>query len=61
MCDISDGRSSWTEERIEEKLNHGTLATSVGQAKVCLGWRLLKSNREDVAFNVYPDTTTAVT
>jgi rhamnogalacturonan endolyase len=46
----------WARERLEETLNRGMLATSMGEGKVYLGWRLLKSDRADVAFNVYRTT-----
>lgn len=51
-----DAALGWAEERIEEKLNRGMLAISMGEGKVYLGWRLLKSDPEDVAFNVYRST-----
>ena len=51
-----DAVLGWAEERIEEKLNRGMLAISTGEGKVYLGWRLLKSDPEDVAFNVYRST-----
>ncbi len=43
----------WAQERIEERLDRGVLALPMGDGKVYLGWRLLKSDRQDVAFNVY--------
>lgn len=46
----------WAEERIEEKLNRGMLAISMGEGKVYLGWRLLKTDTENIAFNVYRST-----
>jgi rhamnogalacturonan endolyase len=46
----------WARERIEEKLNRGMLALSQGEGKVYLGWRLLKNDPENVAFNVYRST-----
>ena len=49
----------WAEERIEEKLNRGMLAISMGDGKVYLGWRLLKNDPENVAFNVYRSTASA--
>ncbi len=46
----------WARERLEEKLNRGMLALSMGEGKVYLGWRLLKSDPQSVAFNVYRTT-----
>ena len=46
----------WAKERIEEKLNRGILALPVEGGKVYLGWRLLKSDPDNVAFNVYRST-----
>jgi len=46
----------WAEARIEEKVNRGMLALNIGNGKVYLGWRLLKSDPEEVAFNVYRST-----
>jgi rhamnogalacturonan endolyase len=43
----------WAETRIEERINRGMLALNAGGGKVYLGWRLLKNDPEDVAFNVY--------
>jgi len=51
-----DAVLGWAEERIEEKLNRGMLAISMGEGKVYLGWRLLKSEPENIAFNVYRST-----
>jgi len=51
-----DAVLGWAEERIEEKLNRGMLAISMGEGKVYLGWRLLKSDPEDVTFDVYRST-----
>ena len=42
----------WAKERIEEKLDRGLIAIK-GDKGVYLGWRLLKSDPADVAFNVY--------
>ena len=46
----------WAEQRIEEKLSRGMVAVLSGQGKVYLGWRLLKTDPENVAFNVYRST-----
>jgi len=51
-----DAILGWAEERIEEKLNRGVLAISMGKGKVYLGWRLLKTDPENIAFNVYRST-----
>jgi rhamnogalacturonan endolyase len=51
-----DAVLGWAEERIEEKLNRGMLAISMGEGKVYLGWRLLKADPENIAFNVYRST-----
>jgi len=51
-----DAILGWAEKRIEEKINRGMLALNIGNGKVYLGWRLLKSDSEDVAFNVYRST-----
>jgi len=51
-----DAVLGWAEERIEEKLNRGMLAISIAEGRVYLGWRLLKSDPEGVAFNVYRST-----
>ena len=51
-----DAVLGWAEERIEEKLNRGILAISMGKGKVYLGWRLLKTDPENIAFNVYRST-----
>src|SRR5262245_60536086 len=42
----------WAKERIEEKLDRGLVAIKTEKG-VYLGWRLLKSDPADVAFNVY--------
>jgi len=49
----------WAGERIEEKLNRGMMALSMPDGKVYLGWRLLKTDPQDVAFNVYRSTADA--
>lgn len=46
----------WAETRIEERLNRGMLATPLGGERVYLGWRLLQSDPQDVAFNLYRST-----
>lgn len=46
----------WAAERIEEKLGRGLVAIPLGGGKVYLGWRLLKSDPEAVAFNLYRST-----
>lgn len=43
----------WASERVEEKLDRGMLATPGRDGKVYLGWRLLRTDPKDVAFNVY--------
>jgi hypothetical protein len=45
----------WATERIEEKLGRGVSALRT-DAGVYVGWRLLKSDPETVAFNVYRST-----
>ena len=47
----------WAEQRIEEKLGRGMVAVPSGQGKVYLGWRLLKTDPESIAFNIYRSTT----
>jgi len=51
-----DAVLGWAEERIEEKLNRGMLAISMEEGKVYLGWRLLKTDPKNIAFNVYRST-----
>jgi hypothetical protein len=46
----------WAKERIEEKLDRGMLALAADGAKVYLSWRLLKTDPEAIAFNVYRST-----
>lgn len=46
----------WAEQRIEEKLARGMMAVPSGQGKVYLGWRLLRTDPESIAFNVYRST-----
>ena len=45
--------TGWAEQRIEEKINRGMLAVPNEAGNVYLGWRLLKSDARDTAFNVY--------
>lgn len=51
-----DAVLGWATERIEERIDRGMLARPRGDGKVYLGWRLLKSDPENVAFNVYRST-----
>ena len=46
----------WARERIEEKLGRGVAAYRTEGGGVYLSWRLLKSDPEAVAFNVYRST-----
>ncbi len=50
----------WAKERIEEKLDRGLIAIKSDKG-VYLGWRLLKSDPADVAFNVYRRIATKLT
>lgn len=43
----------WSKERIEEKIDRGTVALLADDKKVYLSWRLLKSDPANTAFNVY--------
>ena len=43
----------WATERIEEKIDRGTVALVSEDKKVYLSWRLLKTDAPDIAFNVY--------
>ena len=43
----------WAKKRIDEKINRGILAIPNKEGKVYLGWRLLKSDAKETAFNVY--------
>lgn len=47
----------WSERRIEEDLGRGLLAIRKDERQVYVGWRLLKDDPEDIAFNVYRSTT----
>ncbi|MBP8303518.1 MAG: silent information regulator protein Sir2, partial [Phycisphaerae bacterium] len=46
----------WAGERIEERLNRGVVAVPTEGGKVYVGWRLLKTDPEGVAFHVYRTT-----
>ena len=46
----------WSQTRIEEKLDRGMLALTTQGGKVYLSWRLLKSDPDATAFNVYRST-----
>lgn len=48
-----NAKLGWASQRIEERLGRGLLALASGEGRVYLGWRLLKTDPEDVAFNVY--------
>lgn len=43
----------WAEERVEETLGRGLVAVPTGEDEVYLGWRLLRDDPQDVAFNIY--------
>jgi len=45
--------TGWAEQRIEEKINRGMLAVWNDTGEVYIGWRLLKTDPEGMAFNVY--------
>ena len=45
--------TGFAKTRVEEKLDRGVLAMPLEGGKVYLGWRLLKSDQANVAFNVY--------
>jgi len=45
--------NGWAKERVWEKLDRGLVAMPTEDGKVYLGWRLLESDPETVAFNVY--------
>jgi rhamnogalacturonan endolyase len=49
----------WATERIEEKLDRGLRAQLMPSGKVYLGWRLLKKDPKDIAFNLYRSTSGA--
>lgn len=46
----------WAPKRIEEELDRGVTASSVGLGRVYLSWRLLRTDPGDIAFNVYRTT-----
>jgi len=48
-----DATLGWARQRIEEKLDRGMVASPAGQGQVYLGWRLLKTDPDNIAFNVY--------
>ena len=48
-----NAKLGWASQRIEEKLDRGMFALSMGEGKVYLGWRLLKTDPEAIAFDVY--------
>lgn len=43
----------WAETRIDEKLNRGLMALSIEEKKTYIGWRLLKTDPANIAFNLY--------
>jgi rhamnogalacturonan endolyase len=43
----------WADTRVEEKLDRGLIAQKYEDGSVYIGWRLLKTDPEDIAFNVY--------
>ncbi|MFQ6097414.1 MAG: carbohydrate binding domain-containing protein [Armatimonadota bacterium] len=45
--------SGWAKKRVDDRLARGLVAMPIQGAKTYLGWRLLKSDPADVAFNVY--------
>lgn len=51
-----DAILGWAEERIEEELDRGLLAVAAGEGRAYLGWRLLKSDPDNIAFNIYRST-----
>ncbi|MEJ6980673.1 rhamnogalacturonan lyase [Pedobacter sp. P351] len=48
--------SALSQKRQMEYLNRGTIAINQGAGKVYLGWRMLGTDPEDIAFNVYRST-----
>ena len=46
----------WSTERVEEKLDCGLLALATEGGKVYLCWRLLKTDSDIIAFNLYRST-----
>ncbi len=51
-----DAVLGWSATRIEERIDRGMLALRAGEGKVYLGWRLLRDDPGDVAYNVYRTT-----
>ena len=43
----------WAAEEIRERLDRGVIAVAAGEGRVHLSWRLLQTDPEDVAFNLY--------
>jgi len=43
----------FAKERIEDRLDRGVIAFADGEGHVYVGWRLLKADPEDIAFDVY--------
>jgi rhamnogalacturonan endolyase len=43
----------WANERIEEKLDRGVVALLTEGGKVYVSWRLLRTDPQDIAFNIY--------
>ena len=39
--------------QVQERIDRGVVALTVSEKEVYVGWRLLKDDPEDVAFNVY--------
>jgi rhamnogalacturonan endolyase len=48
--------TGYAKVRVEEKLDRGLVAMAIEGGKVYVGWRLLKSDAANVAFNVYRGT-----
>jgi rhamnogalacturonan endolyase len=51
-----DAVLGWSETRIEERLGRGVVAVAARPGEVYVGWRLLKDDPADLAFNVYRST-----
>jgi len=45
--------NGWAQQRFEEKLNRGIIATPDTMGRVFVSWRLLKTDDPAVAFNIY--------
>ena len=43
----------WAKYRIEERIDRSIIAAATDDENIYLGWRLLKSDPENIAFNVY--------